>query len=196
MKFDIYTTKNLNGINIATDDTAKVTRFAAWHPHLEGTFDETDPALAAWISRESLPNAKATIAKYGHVRISGGNANGLLDAPLGFFPKESHERLNAYWAAEMRKVGSIGGQCSMFRVHFNDTVSHKLHRHDDHDEIIYVETGEIDQIIGGHMRRLKAGDSAIIPRSTPHRADPLVPNTVVIVVLFGGGNAYASSEME
>jgi quercetin dioxygenase-like cupin family protein len=112
-----------------------------------------------------------------------------------FITKERQEPLTAYWG-KMTTLGTLGEMVSVFRVAFHDGVPHKLHHHPRHDEIVTVTAGEIDQTIGEHTQRLKAGESAVIPRGMAHKAVPKVVGTVVVVVLFGEGTQYETVEFE
>ena len=117
-----------------------------------------------------------------------------MDKRLGFFHDGSHEEIEAYWG-RMRRLGSIGEGCSVFRVQFHDGVSHELHYHPHHDEIVYVASGRIEQTIGDQTHILTVGESAVIPRTVPHTARPIEPNTEVIVVLAGEGYEYSRVEL-
>lgn len=117
-----------------------------------------------------------------------------MDQQFGFFTSENQEEIDAYWGV-MRRIGSIGNGCSAFCVQFRDGTSHELHYHPYHDEIVYVAAGKIEQTIGDLTQILNVGDSAVIPRKVPHRAQPLETNTEVIVILDGEGFDYISVEL-
>ena len=47
--------------------------------------------------------------------------------------------------------------------------SEELNVHEKSDQVVLIVEGEIEAEIGGKTRKLKAGDTCIIPAGTPHR---------------------------
>jgi mannose-6-phosphate isomerase-like protein (cupin superfamily) len=60
-------------------------------------------------------------------------------------------------------------QSAVMTLKPHDASSEKLNAHEHSDQVVLVIEGEIEAEIGGMKRKLKQGDTCIIPAGTPHR---------------------------
>lgn len=116
-----------------------------------------------------------------------------------FYKLESQTPDQRYWGT-MSLVGHLGDGCFMMRVEFAPRVAHARHRHPRHDELIYVLSGRLEQVIEGtngeiHKESLEVGEAAVIPRRMVHSGKPLLDGTKVLIVLRGTGDSYESEEL-
>ena len=56
--------------------------------------------------------------------------------------------------------------CSSFLIRVDSAVAPHMHRH--HTEHVVVLEGEGEMLLGDSVRTVKAGDTVVIPRNTPH----------------------------
>lgn len=56
--------------------------------------------------------------------------------------------------------------CSSFLIRVDSAVAPHLHRY--HTEHVVVLEGEGEMLLGDSVRTVKAGDTVVIPRNTPH----------------------------
>lgn len=66
--------------------------------------------------------------------------------------------------------------------------SEELNVHEKSDQVVLIVEGEIEAEIGGKTRKLKAGDTCIIPAGTPHRLTNPCPRQALTF------NVYAPPE--
>ena len=92
-------------------------------------------------------------------------------SPRRFVTTREARVFNAPWGkhwflAEPDLTGEAG--LLLVRVKMPSATGHQFHTHPESDEIIYVIDGVAEQWVDRQKRRLKAGDSAYIPKGVVH----------------------------
>ena len=105
-----------------------------------------------------------------------------------FIPNQKVEKIETAWGSLQWLVKGADGvseAMTLGRVTIRPGSSNPHHQHPNCEEVLYVESGEIEHTLpDGESVRMRHGDSIVIPQGIWHHARNIGDGDAVVIVAF------------
>ncbi len=90
-----------------------------------------------------------------------------------------------HWLVEDTLVD--GADLSVARMTLKEGACSECHSHPNCNEVIHLIQGSVEQLVGSERFALQAGDTAFVPRGSPHQSRNVGAGDAVMIVSYSAG---------